>query len=394
LYLNEEDTFWILATICEDLMPTHYRPQMMGSLVDQKIFEYLLEYFLPDITSYCKSKDVPISIFSGQWFLSLSLAHAPLEVSYRILDCWFCIGRDSLYRAALALIYLFKDEILNCSVEKIQSVFRTNGYNATKLFRIAWNQFEKLPLEKINDIRNEHQFSLIKDLRSETKSRTIATLTEDTRFSIEEVSVLYDIFYDSLSITSDHLMTFTVFHNHIFNHILPFWKEVPFPELSLKVFSIIDNDKDNLLNIAEFISGLNIIYRGNLSELWKFCCKITSEQENTEDPLSNQNTFSDVLILYLRMFEPKTGSDTSENNINKKLPAYLLDNSNFSDNLPENQLFDILEHYALQQDSSREIPYDIMPEDLNLKIFYTPRQNHTPQQNHTPRQHLKFALEN
>ena len=39
LFVSEEEGFWLLATLCEDLVPDYYRKTMLGSLVDQKILD-------------------------------------------------------------------------------------------------------------------------------------------------------------------------------------------------------------------------------------------------------------------------------------------------------------------------------------------------------------------
>jgi hypothetical protein len=38
-YLNEEESFWVFTTICEDYLPLDYYSKMLGILVDQKVFE-------------------------------------------------------------------------------------------------------------------------------------------------------------------------------------------------------------------------------------------------------------------------------------------------------------------------------------------------------------------
>jgi hypothetical protein len=41
LYLNEEETFCLLITLVEDMLKGYYTKEMLGSCVDQRVFEVL-----------------------------------------------------------------------------------------------------------------------------------------------------------------------------------------------------------------------------------------------------------------------------------------------------------------------------------------------------------------
>lgn len=52
LFMNEEEAFWIMAVLCEDLVPEYYRKTMLGSMVDQKILDGLIRGKLPAIHAH------------------------------------------------------------------------------------------------------------------------------------------------------------------------------------------------------------------------------------------------------------------------------------------------------------------------------------------------------
>jgi hypothetical protein len=52
--MSEEEAFWLLATICEELAPDYYNKQLFGSLVDQQTFAQLVSLCLPEIDTHFK----------------------------------------------------------------------------------------------------------------------------------------------------------------------------------------------------------------------------------------------------------------------------------------------------------------------------------------------------
>lgn len=55
--MNEEEAFFLLCTICEDILPDYYSHglQLMGSIVDQQIFASLVQQYFPDLEKHLES---------------------------------------------------------------------------------------------------------------------------------------------------------------------------------------------------------------------------------------------------------------------------------------------------------------------------------------------------
>lgn len=60
IFMSEEEAFWMLCSICEEMLPDYYTPRyiifssslklscsMVGAVVDQKVFEILVAHYLP-----------------------------------------------------------------------------------------------------------------------------------------------------------------------------------------------------------------------------------------------------------------------------------------------------------------------------------------------------------
>lgn len=70
-YMSEEQAFWLLEVLCDRLLPGYYSPSMHGTLLDQKVFESLVQRCLPMIHDHFQVVDVQLSVASLPWFLSL-----------------------------------------------------------------------------------------------------------------------------------------------------------------------------------------------------------------------------------------------------------------------------------------------------------------------------------
>jgi len=46
-YLNEEQTFWVFVSMTESILPIDYYSDLLGIMVDQKVFEFLLKESYP-----------------------------------------------------------------------------------------------------------------------------------------------------------------------------------------------------------------------------------------------------------------------------------------------------------------------------------------------------------
>ena len=51
-HLNEEESFWVFTSICENLLPLDYYSDLLGILTDQRVFEILLIEKYPKLVAH------------------------------------------------------------------------------------------------------------------------------------------------------------------------------------------------------------------------------------------------------------------------------------------------------------------------------------------------------
>ncbi|KAG0365256.1 rab-GTPase-TBC domain-containing protein [Gamsiella multidivaricata] len=114
LHLKEEDAFWILATLCEQLLPDYYSKTLLGVQVDQRVFSHLVRISLPSIASHFQEIDLDQATITIPWFLCLYQSMFPPMVAARVLDCFFYQGPPFLFMLGLAILKSCQSLLLQC----------------------------------------------------------------------------------------------------------------------------------------------------------------------------------------------------------------------------------------------------------------------------------------
>ncbi len=81
LLFAEDEAFWMLATIMEDLLPTNFgNSTFQGLRVDQKVLGVLIHERLPKLHTHFTKHSMDISFFTTTWLLTLFVDIFPIEV--------------------------------------------------------------------------------------------------------------------------------------------------------------------------------------------------------------------------------------------------------------------------------------------------------------------------
>ncbi|KAJ3340575.1 hypothetical protein HDU83_007012 [Entophlyctis luteolus] len=219
IYLTEEQAFWVLTVLSERLLPSYYSTNMVGAVVDNQVFEQLVQKYMPMVTDHFKKYDIQLSVVCLPWFLTLFINSLPMTFALRILDCLFLEGPKVLFQVGLAVIKVNGDAILKIkddgelilgeSVQQTADSTSPSSQQATatassqkittrfnQLMLTAYREFQMITHDMIVDIRKSLQLKVVHGLDMYAKRSIIRNLSFTPKFSKEELLFLCDQFYN------------------------------------------------------------------------------------------------------------------------------------------------------------------------------------------------------
>ena len=166
---NEKETFYLLMGI---IKKTEYTKIFLKDLNELKnlfkIFERIINIFIPEIYSFFKLNNLKVEYFCQPWFVTLFCnsclkvdnKNLPLIV-LKILDNFFIKGWKVLINVGLILLKINEEQIFKLNYENILQ-FLINNILKTEFFE---NSF----VDKIDDLIKESKITkkLIKNLELE-----------------------------------------------------------------------------------------------------------------------------------------------------------------------------------------------------------------------------------
>lgn len=322
LYGSEEEAFWLLVALCERMLPDYYNTRVVGALVDQGIFEELTRDVLPRLSEKMQELGV-ISSISLSWFLTLFLSVMPFESAVVIVDCFFYEGIKVILQVALAVLDANVEQLLDCNDEgeamtvlgryldnvvNKQSIsppiphlhaLLTSGddppveVDIFDLLRVSYEKFSNLRADDIEQMRFKQRLKVIQSLEDTAKRSVVRAIPGDIGFSIEELEDLYMVFKakhlasqywggnrsaavhrdPSLPYLEQYRIDASQFRE-LFASLTPWACGSHTPVLAGRMFRLLDQNKDSLINFKEFVTGMSGMYHGDLTEKLKALYKL------------------------------------------------------------------------------------------------------------------------
>ncbi|KAH9893221.1 TBC-domain-containing protein [Cubamyces lactineus] len=222
IYMSEEQAFWLLEVICDRLLPGYYSPSMHGTLLDQRVFESLVQRCLPIIHDHFTEVDVQLSVASLPWFLSLFINSMPMVFAFRIIDCFFCMGPKVLFQVGLdiAILKINGEKLLQIQddgqfIHLMREYFASLGDSAhpnssdpraraitrfQELLLVSFREFAIITDETIQSERRKYRSEIVHSIESFSKRSAIRNLRTLERFTKEQAGLIYDALFKAICV--------------------------------------------------------------------------------------------------------------------------------------------------------------------------------------------------
>ncbi|GAO17762.1 uncharacterized protein UV8b_04168 [Ustilaginoidea virens] len=219
IYMSEAQAFFLLSSLCDRLVPGYYSTTMYGTLLDQKVFESLVERTMPILWEHLVRSDVQLSVVSLPWFLSLYVNSMPLIFAFRVLDVFFVEGPKVLFQVGLAILRINGEELLDAAddgafISVLKSYFARLDESAhpksenpklravtrfQELMVVAFKEFSGITHGSITELRLKKKDAVLNNIENFAKRTAIRNLGPDSKLlGNEELGALYDRFYSVL----------------------------------------------------------------------------------------------------------------------------------------------------------------------------------------------------
>ncbi|EON65713.1 hypothetical protein W97_04952 [Coniosporium apollinis CBS 100218] len=219
IYMSEAQAFSLLSVLCDRLLPGYYSQTMYGTLLDQRVFESLVEKTMPILWDHLVKSDVQLSVVSLPWFLSLYINSMPLIFAFRVLDVFFLEGPKVLFQIGLAILRINGEELLDASddgtfISVLKSYFARLDESAhpksenpklravtrfQELMVTAFREFAGITQNTISEQRAKHKDAVLENIENFAKRTSIRNLGPDSkRLSTNDLGFMYDRFYGVL----------------------------------------------------------------------------------------------------------------------------------------------------------------------------------------------------
>ncbi|KAK7206993.1 GTPase activating protein [Myxozyma melibiosi] len=357
IYMSEEQAFWCLSMLCDHLVPGYYSQTMYGTLLDQRVFEALVEKTMPILWDHLVKSDIQLSVVSLPWFLSLYVNSMPLTFAFRILDVFFLEGPKVLFQIGLAILRINGEELLDVSddgsfISILKDYFTRLGDSAhpssqneklrevtkfQELMVVAFREFSVITDDIISEQRRKHKSHVLDGIENFAKRTQLRNLHKTGKLTPEDLSNVYDRFFQALQSSRLGLgptkpyMDIDTFQ--IFMHGLASWAVEPHDFLA-RLFHRWDTELQGGLTLQDVVTGLGAIKQEDIMSAMAYFFELYDEDGDGKVDREGILQMSEGLLYITRNLTPRVVSDLDGATASSSSPPPTATSSSSSSSTP------------------------------------------------------------
>ncbi|XP_021209163.1 TBC1 domain family member 9 isoform X1 [Bombyx mori] len=296
IYCPEEQAFWLLATICETLLPDYYNTRVVGALVDQGVLEELTEAHLPELHAKLDELGM-MKMISLSWFLTLFISVMPYECAVNVMDCFFYDGAKVIFQVTLTILDINHEKLLKCTEDgqamQVLNEYLEGIYNEEAMalsteprteaktikiqdliYRTYRSYGSTVTSEHIEHLRLKHRLRVVKQLEDSLERNTLRALQQDKLLEPNELHDLLSIIREELfwakRVPCERLeapyeayrLDYTQFKS-LFTALSP-WAKGDYAEaITARMFKLMDHDDDGFVSARGLSVAIGLSTRGD-----------------------------------------------------------------------------------------------------------------------------------
>ena len=303
LFLNEEDAFWVLAHIVENLASEFYSPDLIGVKTDAQVVVLYAQEKFPKLMNHVAALEIRLQDFVSRWFLQLFVNVLPTETVLRVFDVFLLEGSKSLVRIALAILKVNEPNILACgTMEELWKFMETAGatmYDADHLFDVAWSKKYVGKLSGYPELRQK----TIKRLRQHAFNFVVEVVTKESILSKPELNKVLK-YVQAISGRTTRLD-----RDHFTRLITKIWANAISKEFVDHMFNALRTQHEQTAHLQQAINLVAILAKGSDEQKLRFFFDLFDDDKDGSLTILQTNFV--LMALFGLMDKEPTGTSAN-----------------------------------------------------------------------------------